>query len=65
MPEYDPADSRSLSLCEVLDRVLYKGVVVSGEVSISVADVDLLYLRLFLTLSSVDKAKELFYGDTD
>ena len=62
MPEYDPTESETLSLCEVLDRVLYKGVVVSGEVVISVADVDLLYLRLLLTLTSVDKANELFQG---
>jgi F420-0:gamma-glutamyl ligase-like protein len=47
-----------VSICEVLDRVLNKGVVVAGEVTISVADVDLLYLGLNLVLTSVETARE-------
>lgn len=47
------------SLCETLDRVLNKGVVVAGEVVISVADIDLVYLGLTLTLTSVETANEL------
>ncbi len=47
---------RSISLCETLDRVLNKGVVVVGEVIISVADVDLIYLNLQLLLTSVETA---------
>lgn len=46
-------DKDKLSLCETLDRLLAKGVVVSGEIMISVADVDLLYLDLQLLLTSV------------
>lgn len=49
-------DRDRMSLCEVLDRVLNKGVVVVGEVVISVADVDLIYLGLNLTLTSVETA---------
>ncbi len=45
-----------ISLCEALDRVLNKGVVVVGEVVISVADVDLIYLGLQLVLTSVETA---------
>ncbi|MBI1902690.1 MAG: gas vesicle protein [Planctomycetia bacterium] len=45
------------SLIEVLDRVLHKGVVAGGDVVISVADVDLVYLRLQLLLSSVETAR--------
>lgn len=45
-----------ISLCEVLDRVLNTGVVVVGEVVISVADIDLIYLGLQLTLTSVETA---------
>ena len=45
------------SLCEVLDRVLNAGVVVVGEVVISVANVDLIYLGLQLTLTSVETAQ--------
>jgi hypothetical protein len=51
-------ESERLSVCEVLDRVLNKGVVVAGEVTISVADVDLLYLGLQLVLTSVETARE-------
>ena len=48
-----------MSLCEVLDRVLNTGVVVVGEVVISVADIDLIYLGLQLTLASVETANGL------
>ena len=51
-------ESERVSICEVLDRVLNKGVVVAGEVTISVADVDLLYLGLNLVLTSVETARE-------
>jgi len=47
---------QTISLCETLDRVLNTGVVVTGEVVISVADVDLIYLGLQLTLTSVETA---------
>ena len=49
---------RNISLCEMLDRVLNKGVVVYGEVIISVADIDLVYLSLQLVLSSVETARQ-------
>lgn len=45
-------------LAETLDRVLHKGAVLRGDIVISVADVDLLYLDLRLFLSAVDKALE-------
>ncbi len=38
--------------------MLNKGVVVAGEVTISVADVDLLYLGLHLVLTSIETARE-------
>jgi len=53
----DLSDEDHVSLCEVLDRVLNKGVVVVGEVVISVADVDLVYLGLHLMLTSVETAR--------
>ena len=40
-------------LADILDRVLAKGVAVTGDVTLSVADVDLVYLGLRLMLSSV------------
>ncbi|MBI5114955.1 gas vesicle protein [Candidatus Poribacteria bacterium] len=55
-----PLDERDhISLCETLDRVLNKGVVVAGDIVISVADVDLIYLGLRLVLSSVETARRV------
>ena len=51
-------ESERLSLCDTLDRVLNKGAVVAGEVTISVADIDLIYLGLQLMLTSVEPAHE-------
>jgi len=48
-----------VSLLEVLDRVLEKGVVISGDVVISVADVDLVYLGLKVLLSSVETMEQM------
>ncbi|MBI4577986.1 MAG: gas vesicle protein [Planctomycetes bacterium] len=45
---------RRVSLCETLDRVLNKGAVIAGDVIISVADIDLLYLGLNLVATSVE-----------
>jgi hypothetical protein len=44
------------TLAETLDRVLHTGAVLRGDVVVSVADVDLLYLDLRLLLSAVDTA---------
>jgi hypothetical protein len=48
---------KSSSLCELLDRVLNTGVVAMGEVVISVAGIDLIYLNLNLLLTSVETAR--------
>jgi hypothetical protein len=55
-------DDRCASICEVLDRILNKGAVVVGEITISVANVDLLYLGLQLVLTSVQTARETMDG---
>lgn len=47
-----------ISLCETLDRVLNKGAVVSGEIVISVAGIDLLYLGVQLILTAVETCNE-------
>ncbi len=49
---------KSTSLAEVLDRVLNKGAVITGEVVISIADIDLLYLGLNVVLTSVETARQ-------
>jgi len=41
-------------LVELVDRLLNRGVVLTGEVTISVAGVDLIYLGLSVVLSGVD-----------
>lgn len=48
-----PFDER-VRLVELVDRVLDRGVVLRGDVIISVAGVDLVYLELHLLLSSVE-----------
>lgn len=50
--------ARHTSLCEALNRVLDTGAVVMGELVISVAGVDLLYLNLNLLLCSVETLLE-------
>jgi len=52
----DAIDTEELVLGDLLNHVLDKGVVISGTVTISVADVDLLVLDLRLLLSSVETA---------
>jgi hypothetical protein len=53
------AKSKDVTLLEILDRVLDKGVIISGDMVISVADVDLIYLGLKVLLSSVETMEKL------
>ncbi len=48
-----PVAARQISLVDLLDRVLSGGVVVAGEVTLCVADVELVRISLRLLLSSV------------
>ena len=43
-----------VTLLELVDRLLDKGVVLSGDITLSVADVDLIYVGLRVLLSSVE-----------
>lgn len=52
-----PEEHREVSLCEALDRILNKGAVLVGEVVISVADIDLVYLGLQVILASMETAR--------
>ena len=47
-------EDEELSLLETLDHVLDRGLVIAGEVTIAVADVDLIYLGLNLLLGSTE-----------
>jgi len=44
---------QDVTLLELVDRVLNKGVVVTGDITLSVADVDLVYVGLRVLLASV------------
>ncbi len=50
---------RSTGLVDVLDRVLDKGLVVAGDIKISLAEVELLTIRIRLIVCSIDKAREI------
>jgi hypothetical protein len=57
LPEASLPESKDVSLCEALDRILNKGAVLFGEVMISVADIDLVYLGLQVILASMETAR--------
>jgi Na+-translocating ferredoxin:NAD+ oxidoreductase RnfC subunit len=47
------------TLADILERVLDKGIVIAGDISISVATTELLHIRIRLLIASVDKAREM------
>ena len=47
------------SLADILERVLDKGIVIAGDITISLADVQLLSIKIRLLVASVDKAREI------
>jgi gas vesicle protein GvpA/GvpJ/GvpM family len=54
-----PAVSGTTNLIDILDRVLDKGLVIAGDVRISLANVELLTIRIRLLVCSVDKAEQI------
>jgi len=62
-------ESKDVTLLEVLDRVLDKGVVISGDLVISLAEIDLIYVGLRVLISSVETMERLrgapFAGATE
>jgi len=56
MTYHPQTDQERIALSEMLDRILNKGAIIMGEATISVADVDLIYLNLRVLVSSVDAA---------
>ncbi len=57
------ARDKNVNLLELLDLILDKGVVISGDIVISVADVDLVYLSLRVVLASIDRMYALEDGE--
>jgi hypothetical protein len=50
---------RSTGLVEVLDRILDKGLVIAGDIKVSLAEVELLTIRIRLLVCSIDKAEQI------
>ncbi len=57
--ELEPMNHRSSGLVDVLDRVLDKGLAIAGDIRISLAEVELLTIRIRLIVCSIDKAQEI------
>jgi hypothetical protein len=54
-----PNSSGTTNLVDILDRVLDKGLVIAGDIRVSLANVELLTIRIRLLVCSVDKAEEI------
>jgi hypothetical protein len=54
-----PQRSSSTGLVDLLDRVLDKGLVIAGDVKISIAEIELLTIRIRLIVCSIDKAQQI------
>lgn len=55
-------EARDVTLLELVDRVVERGVVLTGDLTISVADVDLIRLALDVVLGSVERLEALEAG---
>src|SRR5687767_15886105 len=51
--------SRGTGLVDVLDRILDKGLVIAGDIKVSLANVELLTLQIRLLVCSIDKAEQI------
>jgi Gas vesicle protein len=57
---YEPRRSyQGTNLVDILDRILDKGLVIAGDVRISLANVELLTIRIRLLVCSIDKAEQI------
>ncbi|MDT7605218.1 MAG: hypothetical protein QOF61_3215 [Acidobacteriota bacterium] len=61
----DLLEHSDLSLLETLDHVLARGIVIAGEITISVADVDLIFMGLNVLLTSTETAREVLNRRAD
>ena len=51
--------NESTNLADLLERVLDKGIVIAGDISIAVGEVELLTIKVRLLVASIDKAQEI------
>jgi|SRR5947209_15259676 hypothetical protein len=54
-----PTVSGNANLVDILDRILDKGLVIAGDIRVSLANVELLTVRIRLLICSVDKAEQI------
>jgi hypothetical protein len=59
MNKQNENEQQQVSLCEALDRILNKGAVVVADITVSVANIDLIYLSLQALVASVETGKQL------
>lgn len=55
----EPSYRRSSGLVDILDRVLDKGLVIAGDIRVSLAEVELITIRIRLLVCSIDKAEQI------
>lgn len=69
MPEQIAHAVQTTNLADILERVLDKGIVIAGDIRISLVDIELLNIKIRLLIASVEKAKEMgidwWQGDHD
>lgn len=54
----DLVDNTALELADLVNRVLDKGAVIAGSITISVADIDLIQLDLTIVLTAIETARD-------
>lgn len=54
-----PSGTGPANLADLLERILDKGIVIAGDVSVRLVDIELLTIKLRLLIASVDKAREI------
>lgn len=59
VPESRYAGDRSGSLADILERVLDRGVVIAGDIGVSVLDIEVLTLKVRLLIASADTARQM------
>lgn len=62
MERLHPLAHKEMTLLDLLDGIIDKGVVVSGEILISIADIDLIVVDLKLLISSIDSLISIDQG---
>ena len=52
-------EAREVTLLDLVDRAVDHGVILAGDITIAVADIDLIYVGLQVLLASVERVQEL------